>query len=346
MKHLILLGDSIFDNRSYVNGGKDTIANLRDQMPDDWKATLLAIDGSVADSVSRQLPSVPNEATHLFISVGGNDALGEMGILQMRASAATEVFMELSNVVARFEGHYKRMLDSVLELNRPTAVCTIYYPQYPDERMQKVAVAALASFNDVIIRQAFLAGVPLIDLRYVCDEEEDYANPIEPSEAGGAKIARTILQVANEHDFSASKTSVYLGPALTNHREIESDCTSSVSPSFRAVSAAASQELNTKGQTPKDMPSALSTTLEADSIKVDFKVFHISPTTIPARSANVAISHIRERFQSHPPLRIRARKSSLIQRAVSKAKPLFYFQRGHHIRSTDRPPGQGSCTIS
>lgn len=211
MKHIILLGDSIFDNKSYVSGGKDTITNLRDLMPDDWTATLLAIDGSVADSLSSQLPNVPYDATHLFISVGGNDALGEMGILQMRVSSAAEVFNEISNVVARFEDRYKRMLDAFRELEKPFAVCTIYYPRYPDERMQKVAVAALASFNDVIIRQAFRAGVPIIDLRYVCDEDADYANPIEPSVAGGAKIARTIITVVNEHDFTSKQSRVFLG---------------------------------------------------------------------------------------------------------------------------------------
>ncbi len=209
MKHIILLGDSIFDNQSYVNGGKDTIANLREQMPKDWTATLLAVDGNVADSVARQLSGVPPDATHLFISVGGNDALGEMGILQMRASYATEVFSELSSVAARFEERYKGMLEEVLELNIPTAICTIYYPRYPDERMQKVAVAALASFNDVIIRQAILTGVPLIDLRYVCDDDGDYANPIEPSVAGGAKIARTIVRVVNEHRFEEDQIGVY-----------------------------------------------------------------------------------------------------------------------------------------
>ncbi|MBK8464921.1 MAG: SGNH/GDSL hydrolase family protein [Chloracidobacterium sp.] len=209
MNHIILLGDSIFDNRSYVNGGKDTIANLREQMPDDWTATLLAIDGSVADSVATQLPRVPADATHLFVSVGGNDALGEMGILQMRATSAAQVFNELSNVSARFELRYKRMLDEVRELDMPIAVCTVYYPRYPDARMQKVAVAALASFNDVIIRQAFLAGLPLIDLRYVCDEDADYANPIEPSVVGGAKIAKTIIRVANEHRFEESQIGVY-----------------------------------------------------------------------------------------------------------------------------------------
>jgi lysophospholipase L1-like esterase len=209
MKHIALLGDSIFDNKSYVSGGKDTIANLREQMPDEWTATLLAVDGDVADGVARQLERVPADATHLFVSVGGNDALGEMGVLQMRVSSAVEVFDELSNVAARFENRYKRMLDAVLRAGKPAAVCTVYYPRYPDAWMQKVAVAALASFNDVITRQAFLAGVPLIDLRYVCDHDSDYANPIEPSEAGGAKIAETIIRVANDHDFGGRRTSVY-----------------------------------------------------------------------------------------------------------------------------------------
>ncbi|MCC6451616.1 MAG: SGNH/GDSL hydrolase family protein [Acidobacteria bacterium] len=216
MKHIVLLGDSIFDNQSYVGGGKDTIANLREQMPADWTATLLAVDGSVADGVARQLDRMPPDASHLFVSVGGNDALGEIGILQMRASSAVEVFNELSNVSARFERRYKEMLDAILELNRPTTVCTIYYPRYPDPGMQKVAVAALASFNDVITRQAFLAGVPLIDLRYVCDDDADYANPIEPSEAGGAKIASTIIQIVNDHSFEANKTSVFTGPSNGN----------------------------------------------------------------------------------------------------------------------------------
>lgn len=45
MKHIVLLANSIFDDRSDFRGGKDTIAILREQMPDDWTATLLAVDG-------------------------------------------------------------------------------------------------------------------------------------------------------------------------------------------------------------------------------------------------------------------------------------------------------------
>jgi len=32
-----------------------------------------------------------------------------------------------------------------------------------------------------------------VDLRLVCTEPSDYANPIEPSGSGGAKIARAIV---------------------------------------------------------------------------------------------------------------------------------------------------------
>lgn len=210
MKHIVLLGDSIFDNKVYVNGGKDTVENLRALMPSDWRATLLAIDGSVASGVPSQLPRVPEDATHLFVSVGGNDALGEMNLLQIPASSGAEVFSAVSDAAARFEAAYERMLRMVLELKKPTAVCTIYYPRFGDQRLQKLAVAALATFNDVIIRQAFRYGLPLIDLRSVCNEYGDYANDIEPSVAGGAKISKRIIQIVNEHDYSTPRTSAYL----------------------------------------------------------------------------------------------------------------------------------------
>jgi hypothetical protein len=38
----------------------------------------------------------------------------------------------------------------------------------------------------------FERRLTIIDLRLVCDEPADYANPIEPSSTGGAKIARAI----------------------------------------------------------------------------------------------------------------------------------------------------------
>src|SRR5215813_4662950 len=210
MKHIILLGDSIFDNNAYVNGGLDVIAQVRRQIPAEWKASLRAVDGSVIENVREQALDLPDDATHLVISVGGNDAILKADILRQKAASSVEVLDRFSDVAGEFEYHYREMLQTVLRLKKPTVVCTIYYPRIPEPFMQKIAVAALTIFNDVIIRQAFQAGVPLIDLRLVCNEDSDYANEIEPSEKGGGKIAKAILRLVNEHNFESHRTEVFV----------------------------------------------------------------------------------------------------------------------------------------
>jgi hypothetical protein len=58
------------------------------------------------------------------------------------------------------------------------------------------AEVALMLLNDCIMREAFANGVSLIDLRLICDSDLDFANPIEPSVHGGAKIARAVAEFA------------------------------------------------------------------------------------------------------------------------------------------------------
>ncbi|MBA2340522.1 MAG: SGNH/GDSL hydrolase family protein [Pyrinomonadaceae bacterium] len=178
-------------------------------MPDEWKATLRAVDGSLVEDVRQQTLEVPDDATHLFVSAGGNNAILNAGILQQKASSSAEVLDKLGDVANAFESNYREMLQTVLSLKKPTAICAIYYPRMPEPFIQKIAVAALSIFNDVIIKQAFLTGVPLIDLRLVCNEDSDYANEIEPSEAGGGKIAKTILRLVNEHNFESRRTEAF-----------------------------------------------------------------------------------------------------------------------------------------
>jgi lysophospholipase L1-like esterase len=210
MPHVVLFGDSIFDNKSYVGaGGKDVITHLREVLPDDWMASLNAVDGAVIQGASRQFLDIPPQATHFVISVGGNDAIQNADILEMRAGSASQVFGELAKRKDAFENQYSEMLKNVLSKNIPTALCTIYYPNFPDALMQRLAVTALASFNDVIIRQAILNNLPLLDLRLICNEASDYANPIEPSDKGGRKIARKIFDLVSSHDFSNGRTQIF-----------------------------------------------------------------------------------------------------------------------------------------
>jgi hypothetical protein len=188
--HVVLLGDSIFDNAAYVDGGPDVISQLREELPG-WKCSLLAVDGDVITGVARQLGGLPSDATHLVVSVGGNDALGYAPLLQEHPASVAEALLLLGAARDRFDADYRAMLPAVLAQDLPAAVCTIYDTP-PSEPNQKVIKAALSLFNDAITRAAFSAGAPLIDLRLICSEDEDYANPIEPSSRGGRKIAQAI----------------------------------------------------------------------------------------------------------------------------------------------------------
>jgi lysophospholipase L1-like esterase len=208
--HVVLLGDSIFDNAAYVRGAPDVVRQLRERLPQGWRATLCAVDGAVIRGVERQLRETPDDASHLILSVGGNDALGHAWILREGARSVADVLERLSDIAERFEADYRATLDAVLARRLPAAVCTIYYPSFPDEAAQRLSVAALTLFNDAIIRAAFTRGLPLIDLRLVCDEAADYANPIEPSERGGAKIASAIARLVGEHDFARRRTEVFV----------------------------------------------------------------------------------------------------------------------------------------
>jgi len=193
--HIVLLGDSIFDNAVYVSGAPDVVRQLRSALPEGWRATLLAVDGAVTGSVQRQLAAISGDASLLVVSVGGNDALGEAGLLGQSAGSVGEGMMVLAQAQSRFAERYSAMLEAVLGEGLPTALCTIYDANFPEPE-GRVVTAALSLFNDAITRAAFSSGLALIDLRLICAEPGDYANPIEPSEQGGAKIARAIAALA------------------------------------------------------------------------------------------------------------------------------------------------------
>jgi lysophospholipase L1-like esterase len=193
MPHLVLLGDSVFDNGSYVAAGRATIDALAVRLPVGWRATLLAQDGSTSDEIGRQLLHLPSDATHLVVSTGGNDALTHAGILTERASTVAEALWKLGQVASQFEQRYAAMLRKVRARKLPATVCTIYNGSFRDAHLQRITATALTAFNDAIIRTAWSAAIPIIDLRTVCDEMEDYANEIEPSARGSEKIADAIV---------------------------------------------------------------------------------------------------------------------------------------------------------
>ncbi|HEX8672502.1 MAG TPA: hypothetical protein VF710_11475, partial [Longimicrobium sp.] len=101
MPHLVLMGDSVFDNAAYVRGGPDVVRQARDRLgPEGWQATLVAVDGAVTEGVRRQIARIPPDATHLVISAGGNDALGSVDVLYRGARTVGAALAMLGDVVA------------------------------------------------------------------------------------------------------------------------------------------------------------------------------------------------------------------------------------------------------
>jgi hypothetical protein len=212
MAKLALLGDSIFDNKSYVApGDPDVIAQLERALPGGWGATLLARDGSIMSDIPGQLGQLSADTTHLVVSIGGNDALGYSAVLRERAQSTAESLTRLSAIQAEFRTRYAQMLDTLLARKLAAACCTIYDPRYADPTERRIASTALSLLNDGIIREAALRRVPLLDLRAICDEDSDFANPIEPSASGGEKIARAIARFVTEGAFDVRRSIVFIG---------------------------------------------------------------------------------------------------------------------------------------
>jgi hypothetical protein len=199
MPHVVLLGDSIFDNAAYTRGDPDVVSHLRNILPDGWRATLRAVDGATTAGLHAQVPRVPSDTSHLVVAIGGNDVLQHTDLLDLRVSSSAAILGAIADRVDAFEASYHAALAPVLALRRPTIVCTIYNGNLEAPRARAARVA-LTPFNDVILRFAFERGVTALDLRLVCCDAADYANPIEPSGRGGLRIARAIAHAIGACD--------------------------------------------------------------------------------------------------------------------------------------------------
>jgi hypothetical protein len=200
--HIALLGDSIFDNAAYTGREPDVVSHLRALLPPTDQATLCAVDGATIANLAAQLRTVPPEATHLAVSIGGNDVLRHIDLLDLRVSSSLEALNEFSRRLAAFERAYRDAIALVTASGRPTVACTIYNGRL-EQNIARAASIGLALFNDVILRTVTERRLDVIELRLVCNEASDYANPIEPSGPGGLKIARAIVRaIAGQTDIN------------------------------------------------------------------------------------------------------------------------------------------------
>lgn len=208
MSHVVLIGDSIFDNEAYVPDQEPVVSQLQSALTSDWRISLLAVDGDITTDVPRQLKKLPATASHLIISAGGNDALQQIGLFKQSVVSVTAAMNLFAEILSDFYNDYDMMLKQASTHNLPLAVCTVYdrIPEIP-----AAVLTGLALYNEIILKLAFKYKLPVIDLRLVCTEATDYSSvsPIEPSVQGGRKIVDVIAQVLANHDFKSANSTVY-----------------------------------------------------------------------------------------------------------------------------------------
>ena len=111
--HIILFGDSIFDNAGYVGSDESVIEQLQANIPVDCKATLLAVDGDVTSDVYSQLELIPEGATHAFLSIGGNDALRIVNVLQKSVYTVGEAMEIFTGIRLDFQNRYRKLITQI-----------------------------------------------------------------------------------------------------------------------------------------------------------------------------------------------------------------------------------------
>ena len=139
MNKITLIGDSIFDNGTYVSPGEpDVTQQVKGLLDDGDTVTRLAVDGDITSGVERQLRGIPDGATHLFISVGGNDALGYLHLFERPVPNIGAALIEFYEVMNAFESEYVTMLNKVIKYGLHTTLCTIYHPYFEHESSERI----------------------------------------------------------------------------------------------------------------------------------------------------------------------------------------------------------------
>ncbi|MCL4867270.1 MAG: hypothetical protein KJZ47_15360 [Gemmatimonadales bacterium] len=192
---LALLGDSILDNGPYTRPEPDTTAHLQRLLPG-WTMQRVAEDGGIMSEVAGQLRQLAVRPSLAVLSIGGNDAVQHLGVLEGRTTHSANMLEELLAITTEFGAQYEAVARAVAAHAERVVLCTIYEVQLEPARYAELVKVPLGLLNDQVLRVGSRLGLEVLELRSVCTEPADFVQQIEPSARGAEKIARAIAAVA------------------------------------------------------------------------------------------------------------------------------------------------------
>ena len=203
IRHLVLLGDAL-QNIEMGTEPVETVLVPRPRNP--WKLTVLEAPHVLERGWSR---AIPLDATHIGICIDGGWAIETSGLLRGSAGSVSEALETLATAADQFEEVFAKLVGSAREAGVPTIVCTLVPSRHEEPSRRRIAAAALAIFNDRILRQSVAANLSVVDLRFVCDEDGDYASETLLSRAGVRKVANVARSALYEVSREPGRTRVY-----------------------------------------------------------------------------------------------------------------------------------------
>lgn len=203
VRHAVLLGDAL---ENIDLGPQEPEQALVPRPRNPWKLTIVPPEQVLRPGPVR---AVPADATHIAIGLDGGWAVEASGLLRREAHSIREALDTLAAAADEFEAIFSCLVTAALETGLPTAVCTLVPARFPEPTQQRVAGTALAIFNERIERRAFIARLPIVDLRLVCDEDADYASETLLSRAGARKVANVVRTAFYEMWRSGGRSRVF-----------------------------------------------------------------------------------------------------------------------------------------
>ena len=183
---IVLLGDSILKNNSYVSNGKGIDELLEER--NNGKIYSLAENHSKIVDIYSQIDKIPsnlnNDSTVIFLSAGGNDILS-FYVDQEEDSTNDTALNPMFSA-------YKKLVESIqTKMDKAKIVFLDIY--YPDNIKYKQFHPIISEWNKKIYEYADKNNYKVLKISNNLTETTDFTMGIEPSSTGGAKIVDLIL---------------------------------------------------------------------------------------------------------------------------------------------------------
>jgi lysophospholipase L1-like esterase len=206
---LALLGDSVFDNRNYVNSEEETVQSVFQKKGHDCK--LYAVDGAMIEDVYSQVKKFQSDLKSLdyfVISVGGNNALSHLSLVYNYLHLPLEeILLKMKDFFTNFENEIGKLYSHLSKIIDQGKISTtnIYYPCFDfnsrvfifrsikEAGQDKKILKIVDHLNQIIKNISVKYGLGYIDINSKFNSIKYYANEIEPSFEGSELLANLIL---------------------------------------------------------------------------------------------------------------------------------------------------------